>query len=428
MGASGKGASGSGGRQKVIPEVVADFEDFKRLGGSTAKSNKESENIDDSSSFQSLSGSGESEIEPLFRESNSKETENQSHGDTAQQNESDDEQESNSGSGADSTGANFWPVVRTEPDADARGSDREPHLIRKSEVPTFDLYKRASNEDSSATNSELTSGEQLTQRSDAPTASGSGEDLTSGEDDAPFDTSSADSESDSGCSSGYGCYSSEGAQGGDGGGINSRSVISQAEERAAASGGASGDFAPIKNAWVQSHLDAAAGPYDDEASGSTFEGSGSESNTRLEIALPENGSGFGKEGAQPETDLHEIEDAIFESGIPLDLTRDTSSGSGSGSGSGSVIPSPPPIESFHGSETSASGSGAAEKAESMQLFVAPQLHKRISLMEKMMKLGKLQAIKITHHTVGASSRNEVPRVDYADDDSQMLSDLGKTFP
>lgn len=431
-------ASGSGG-QKAIPEVVADFEG---LGSRVAKSGKKSEDIDDSSSSQSLSGSGESYREPRFRESNNKETDNQSSGETAQQDEPDDQEKSISGSGIDSAGANFWPVVRIEPGANDRGSDRELHLIRRSETSIPDLSKRASNDGSSVTISEPTSGEQLAQRSDAPTASGSGEDLTSGEDDAPFDTSSTDSESDSGCSSGYGCYESEGEQGGDGGGINSRSVISRAEERAGASGSASGDFAPNEKAWVQPHFDVTAGPYDDEASGSGSDGSGSEGSgsegsgskgsdsegiARLKIAFPENASGFGKEDAQPETDLHEIEDAIFDSGIPLVITSDTSSGSGSGSGSGSLMPSPPEIKSFHDSEASASGSGAAEKVEGMQLFVAPQHHQRISLMEKMMKLGKLQAIKITHHTVGASSRNEVPRVKAADDNSQMLSDLGKTF-
>ena len=431
-------ASGSG-EQKVIPEVVADFEG---LGSRVAKSGKKSEDIDDSSSSQSLSGSGESYREPRFRESNNKETDNQSSGETAQQDEPDDQEKSISGSGIDSAGANFWPVVRIEPGANDRGSDRELHLIRRSETSIPDSSKRASNDGSSVMISEPTSGEQLAQRSDAPTASGSGEDLTSGEDDAPFDTSSTDSESDSGCSSGYGCYESEGEQGGDGGGINSRSVISRAEERAGASGSASGDFAPNEKAWVQPHFDVTAGPYDDEASGSGSDGSGSEGSgsegsgskgsdsegiARLKIAFPENASGFGKEDAQPETDLHEIEDAIFDSGIPLVITSDTSSGSGSGSGSGSSMPSPPEIKSFHDSEASASGSGAAEKVEGMQLFVAPQHHQRISLMEKMMKLGKLQAIKITHHTVGASSRNEVPRVKAVDDNSQMLSDLGKTF-
>ena len=415
MSASGKGASGNGDGQRAIPEVVADFENFEQLGSSSTKPDKKIEDNDDSSS-QSLSGSGEGKIEPLFRASASEETEYRSHGEAEQQDEPNDQQKSISGSGSDSAGAYFWPVVRVEAGSDDRGSDRELHLIRRSEISTPAQATSASDE-ASGTN-EATSGEQLTQRSGIPSASGSGQDVTSGEDDAPFDTSSADSESDSGCSSGYGCYDSEGEQGGDGGGINSRSVISQAEESAAASGSASGDFASNSNAGVQPHFDVAAGPYDDPPSGS---GSGAVvlETGSLETASPEIGSGFVAEDEKPETDLHEIEDAIFETGIPLEMTRDTSSGSGSG------IPSPPQSESYDDSETSGSGSGAAENAEAAQLFVAPQHHKRITLMEKMMKLGKLQAIKITHQNVGASSRNEVPRV--TDDNAQMQSDLGKNF-
>lgn len=395
MSASGNEASGTGDEHKVIPEVAADFENFEEQESSASQSDK------DDGPAQSPSGSGEERDEPLFRASTSKQEESRFHGEAEQQDGTGDQQESISGSGVDTAGVNFWPVVRIEPDADTRGSDRELHLIRRSEISTPEETTRVSDDGSS--HSEATSGEKLSQRGDFLVASGSDKDVTSGEDDAPFDTSSADSESDSGCSSGDGCYESEGEQGGEGGSLNSRSIISKAEEDAIASGSASGDSAP--DVWTHPHFDILAGPYDEVASGSG--------------AAPAEMDSKDDE-KQEETDSHEIEDAIFETGIPLQVSRDTASGSGS--------PSPPQSQSYDDSQTSGSGSGEAERNEDVQLFVTPQHHQRISLMEKMMKLGKLQAIKISHETVGASSRNEVPRVSDADKDTEMQSDLGnKTF-
>lgn len=413
MSASGKEASGTGDVQKVIPEVDADFDNFEELGRiSPPLSDKEADHKDEELS-QSLSGSGEEKNEPLFRASATKETESRFHGEVEQQDGTGDQQESISGSGGDSVGVNFWPVVRIALDTDDGGSDREHHVIRRSEISTPEETTKVSEKttkvpeetttrvlDDGSSSGEATSGEKLIQRSDFPIASGSGQDdVTSGEDDAPFDTSSADLESDSGCSSGYGCYESQGQQGGDGGDLNSRSLIAKAEE-SVASGSASGDSTP--DVWLHPHFDVAAGPYDDVTSGSG--------------AAP---LVIGSEDEQEETDVHEIEDAIFETGIPLQISRDTGSGLGSG------IPSPPQSENYDDSETSGMGSGAAEKDEAVELFTAPQQQHRMNLMEKLIKLGKLQAIKITHETVGASSRNEVPRVTDADDNTEMQSDLGK---
>lgn len=395
--AAGKEASSD--EHRAIPEVVADFENFEEQGSSSPQSDEQADH--DDGPAQSLSGSGEEKNQPLFRASATKEEESRFHGEAEQQDGTGDQQESVSGSGGDSAGVNFWPVIRIAPDADNGGSDRELHLIRRSEISTPEEPTRVSDDGSSY--GEATSDEKLSQRGDFPVASGSDKDVTSGEDDAPFDTSSADSESDSGCSSGDGCYESAGEQGGDGGGINSRSLISKIEESAAiASGSASGDSTP--DVWSHPHFDIMAGPYDDITSGSGTAPAVMDSNTV-------------NEDEKQETDSHEIEDAIFETGIPLQVSRDTASGSGS--------PSPPQSQSNDESQTSGSGSGEAEKSESVQLFVTPQHHQRITLMEKMMKLGKLQAIKITHETVGGTSRNEVPRVSDVNKDAEMQSDLGR---
>lgn len=401
MSASGKEASGTADVHGAIPEVVADFENFEALGSSSQKS--EARGQKDHSTSQVLSGSAEQENELLFRASAKKETESRFDGEADQQDGSDDQQESISGSGVDSAGVNFWPVTRIEFGTDDRGSDRELHLIRRSEISTPEKVRGASDDDNQV--AEETFGENTGKASDLLASSGSGQDITSGEDDAPFDTSSADSESDSGCSSGDGCYESESEQGGDGGGVNSRSVISKAEENAAqSSGSASGDYAPY--VWSHPHFDVTAGPYDDATSGSG------------DVPLI-TGSGSDKEDGNEdkEVDSHEIEDAIFEAGIPLQLSRDTASG----------VPSSPQSQSYDDSQISGSGSGVAERKESMQLFVTPQHHHRVSLMEKMMKLGKLQAIKISHENVDASSRNEVPRVSDVDKAAEMQSDLGKNF-
>lgn len=402
MSASGKEASGSDEAHGAIPEVVEDFEHFEALVSNSQKS--EAVDHEDDSASQGQSGSAEDESEPLFRASAIKGTESRFDGEAEQQDGTSDHQESISGSGVDSAGVNFWPVARVESDANDRGSGRELHLIRRSEISTPEKATRASDDASPPV--EATSGEDASERRDLPASSGSGQDVSSGEDDAPFDTSSADSESDSGCSSGDGCYESDSEQGGDDGGVNSRSVISKAEEDAVQSpGSASGNSPP--DVWLHPHFDVTAGPYHDATSGS-----GDEAITT--------GSGYVKEDEEKEVNSHEIEDAIFEAGIPLQLSRDTASGSG--------VPSPPQSQSNDDSEASGSGSGAAEMKESVQLFVTPQHHHRISLMEKMMKLGKLQAIKISHKNVDASNRNEVPRVSNEDKASQeMQSDLGESF-
>jgi len=402
LSASGKEASGADDVHGAIPEVVDDFENFEALGSRSQKS-EPADHKDDSAS-QSQSGSAEDENDALFRASATKGTESRFDGEAEQQDGTGDQQESISGSGVDSAGVNFWPVVRAELDADDRGRDGELHLIRRSEISTPEKVTRASEDYSPPV--EATSGENASERRDLPASSGSGQDITSGEDDAPFDTSSADSESDSGCSSGDGCYESESEQGGDGGGVNSRSIISKAEENAAFSpGSASGDSSP--DVWSHPHFDVTAGPYDDATSGSGVE----------PITT---GSGFVKEDEEKEIDSHGIEDAIFEAGIPLQLNRYTASGSG--------VPSPPQSQSYDDSQASGSGSGAVERKESVQLFVTPQHHHRVSLMEKMMRLGKLQAIKVSHENVDASSRNEVPRISDEDKAAQeMQSDLGKNF-
>jgi len=397
---SGKEASGADNVHGAIPEVVEDFENFEALGSSSQK--PEAAHHKDDSAFQSRSGSAEGENEPPFRASASKGTESRFYGEAERQDGTGDHKESLSGSGVDSAGVNFWPVARVEFGADDRRSDRELHLIRRSEISTPEKVTRASVGYSPPV--ESTSGENASERRDLLAFSGSGRDITSGEDDAPFDASSADSESDSGCSSGDGCYESESEQGGDGGGVNSRSIISRAEQNAAYSpGSASGNSPP--DVWSHPHFDVAAGPYDDVTSGS-----GEESITT--------GSGSVKEDEEKAIDSHEIEDAIFEAGIPLQLSRDTASGSG--------VPNPPQSQGYDDSRTSASGSGAAEVKESVQLFGTRQHRHRVSLMEKMMRLGKLQAIKISHENVDASSRNEVPRISDEDKASQeMQSDLGK---
>ena len=401
MSASGKEASGADDVHRTIPEVVEDFENFEALGSNSQKS--EAAHHKDDSAFQTQSGSAKGVNEPLFRASATKGTESRFNGEAEKQDGTGDQQESISGSGVDSAGVNFWPVARVEFGADYRGSDREHHLIRRSETSTPEKVTRASVGYSPPV--EVTSGENASESRDLAASSGSGQDITSGEDDAPFDTSSTDSESDSGCSSGDGCYESESEQGGDGEGVNSRSIISRAEQNAAYSPGSASSYSS-PDVWSHPHFDVTAGPYDDATSGSGDE-------------FITTDSGFVKD-EEKAIDSHEIEDAIFEAGIPLQLSRDTASGSG--------VLSPPQSQGYDDSQISGSGSGAAEVKESVQLFVTPQHRHRVSLMEKMMRLGKLQAIKISHENVDASSRNEVPRI--SDEDKaaeEMQSDLGENF-
>lgn len=422
MSASGQAASDTGSStgsqdtaQKVIPEVDADFENFEDMGSASQQSDVKADQKDES---QSLSGSGEEQDGPLFRATETNEAESRFHGEAKQQDESGDQQESISGSGGDPTGANFWAVVRVEPDAANGGSERELHLSRRSEKSTPEETTREADGESasgaetsgeyvsqkselpvkSSSGEEVTSGDKTSQRGELPVISSSGQDVTSGEDDAVFDTSSTESELDSGCSSGDGCYDSEGVQGGEGGDSNSRSVIARAEEDAVASGSAATSDDSSSNGWLHPHFDVLAGPYDDKASGSGAVPLGSGSVSELGNAL------------------HDIEDAIFETGIPLQITQDTVSGSG--------LPSPAHSESQDDSQTSGSGTGGAEKEEDTRLFLAPQHHEKINLMEKMLKLGKLHAFKISHiATVGGSSRNKVPRIDEdIDDDDDADAD------
>ena len=421
--ASGQATSGTGslagsqgGENRVIPEINADFED---LGSASQQSNKETDPKDEG---QGLSGSGDDGNEPLFRAPATKETDSRFHGETEQQDESGDQPESVSGSGIDPTGANFWAVVRVEPDAVDGGSDRELHLSRRSEKSTNDETTRnadegiASGEQTSGENDvtqksklpaesssgeEVTSGERLIQRSNPPITSSSGQDVASGEDDAPFDNSSAESELDSGCSSGDGCYEAERAQGGEGGYSNARSVIAKAEQDAIASGSAAASGDSSANVWKHPHFDVLAGPYDDKTSASG-------------AALLSSGSGSGSVSELGNA-LHDIEDAIFETGIPLDITRDATSGSG--------LPASLQSESRDESQTSGSGTGAVEKKIDAQLFASPKHHEKMNLMEKMMKLGKLQAFKISHVAdIGGTGRDEVPRLDDNNDDDNVDDD------
>ena len=89
---------------------------------------------------------------------------------------------------------------------------------------------------------------------------------------------------------------------------------------------------------------------------------------------------------------HDIEDAIFDKGIPLDSSSGTS-------GSGQL---------------GEPGPGSAET------FVSAKHRERISLMEKMMRLGKLRAFKVSH--VKPSTRDKVPHMI----GDKVQSDLGKT--
>ena len=232
------------------------------------------------------------------------------------------------------------------------------------------------------------------QRSEFLVTGSSDEDNLSGEDDSPFDNSSAGSEFDSGCSSGDGCYESETVEEEDSGESISRSVIAKAEgEHDISSGSAeiSGD------SWGHPHFDILAGPYEDKTvnlSNAASNSSGSGSTSELGNAL------------------HDIEDAIFDTGIPLKIAPNFSiSNSGR--------------SNFQQQDAYMSGSGSDDtmKVEKAQLNSTPKQHRKIQLIEKMMRLGKLQAVKISHvTTVGATGRDRVPELGI--DDSLLQSDLG----
>lgn len=359
----------------------------------------------------SLSGSGD---QPLFPVSAVTEGESQFERDSSDpQDKSIDQQASASGSGVGRIGAHFWTFVRIEPDRINTGNDRELHITRRSKKSAPQESTR--NRDSESGSGTQTSGAMvsqekkvdvensssadgssvvhLTQRSEFVVTGSSDEDNVSGEDDSPFDNSSAGSEFDSGCSSGDGCYESETVEEDSGESI-SRSVIAKAEgEHDISSGSAeiSGD------SWGHPHFDIFAGPYEDKAvnlSNAAFNSSGSGPTSELGNAL------------------HDIEDAIFETGIPLKIAPNFSI-------SNSVR------HNFQQQDAHMSGSGSEDtmKSEKAQLTSAPKQHKKIQLMEKMMKLGKLQAVKISHiTTVGATDRDQVPEL--ANDDSLLQSDLG----
>lgn len=417
LSASGEATSGAGypgGSQdsahRVIPEVEKDFGGIKENEHSSEQSGEGTDRKDEK---EILLGSGEKQDGPLFRGTATKKAESRFHGEAEQQDESDDQQESISGSGINPTGANFWAVVRIEPESVNGGSEREHELNRRSDtfIPQEATEGSASGMDTSGeipspknqipgesfSGQDVTSGENnVNQRDQVATTSSSRENAVSGEDDAPFESSSTESELDSGCSSGDGCYESDGVQEEQGGQSNSRSVIAKAEVNTIASGSASDSGDSPDNVSLHPHFDVLAGPYDEQmpTSGGAPLSSGS--------------------GSELGNVLHNIEDAIFEKGVPLEISRDAASGSG--------LPSVSHAENQNDFATPGSGSGAVEKEENQEVFVTPQNHtEKTSLMENMMKAGKLQAFGISHvANVGGTSRNEVPSLE-----SAVQSDLGK---
>ncbi|KAM7437126.1 hypothetical protein ABFA07_013198 [Porites harrisoni] len=417
LSASGEATSGTGyqgesqdNAHRVIPEVGEDFEGITEKENSSKHTGERTDHKDEN---ESLSGSGEEQDGPLFRGTATKKAESRFHGEAEQQGESGDQQESISGSGINPTGANFWAVVRIEPESVNGGSEREHQLNRRSDtfIPQEATEGSASGMDTSGeipsrknqipvesfSGQDVTSGENyVNQRDQVATTSSSKENAVSGEDDAPFESSSTESELDSGCSSGDGCFESDDVQEEQGGQSNSRSVIAKVEANAIASGSASNSGDSSDDVSLHPHFDVLAGPYDDQTptSGGAPLSSGS--------------------GSELGNALHNIEDAIFEKGEPLEISRDASSGSG--------ISSVSHTENQNDFATSGSGSGAVDKEENREVFVTPQNHtEKISLMEKMMKVGKLQAFGISHvANVGGTSRNKVPRLE-----SAVQSDLGK---
>ena len=417
LSASGEATSGTGyqgesqdNAHRVIPEVGEDFEGITERENSSKHTGERTDHKDEN---ESLSGSGEEQDGPLFRGTATKKAESRFHGEAEQQGESGDQQESISGSGINPTGANFWAVVRIEPESVNGGSKREHQLNRRSDtfIPQEATEGSASGMDTSGeipsrknqipvesfSGQDVTSGENyVNQRDQVATTSSSKENAVSGEDEASFESSSTESELDSGCSSGEGCFESDGVQEEQGGQSNSRSVIAKVEANAIASGSASNSGDSSDDVSLHPHFDVLAGPYDDQTptSGGAPLSSGS--------------------GSELGNALHNIEDAIFEKGEPLEISRDASSGSG--------LSSVSHTENQNDFATSGSGSGAVDKEENREVFVTPQNHtEKISLMEKMMKVGKLQAFGISHvANVGGTSRNKVPRLE-----SAVQSDLGK---
>ncbi|CAH3152567.1 unnamed protein product [Porites evermanni] len=416
LSASGEATSGTGyqgesqdNAHRVIPEVGEDFEGITEKEKSSKHIGERTDHKDEN---ESLSGSGEEQDGPIFRGTATKKAESRFHGEVEQQGESGDQQPI-SGSGINPTGANFWAVVRIEPESVNGGSKREHQLNRRSDtfIPQEATEGSASGMDTSGeipsrknqipvesfSGQDVTSGENnVNQRDQVATTSSSKENAVSGEDDAPFESSSTESELDSGCSSGEGCFESDGVQEEQGGQSNSRSVIAKLEVDAIASGSASNSGDSSDDVSLHPHFDVLAGPYDDKTptSGGAPLSSGS--------------------GSELGNVLHNIEDAIFEKGEPLEISRDASSGSG--------LSSVAHTDNQNDFATSGSGSGTVDKEENQEVFVTPQNHtEKISLMEKMMKVGKLQAFGISHvANVGGTSRNKVPSLE-----SAVQSDLGK---
>lgn len=397
----------TGRRHESLPEIDTDLVD---LGSAFQQSSKETHYNNES---WRLSGSGD---QPLFPVSAVTEGESQFEGDSSDaQDRSIDQQVSASGSGVGRTGAHFWTVVRIEPNRINTGSDRELRITRRSEKSFIQESTR--NRDAESGSGTQTSGEMVSQekkvvvenssradgssvvhpnqRTEFLVTGSSDEDNLSGEDDSPFDNSSAGSEFDSGCSSGDGCYESETVEEEDSGESISRSVIAKAEgEHDISSGSAeiSGD------SWGHPHFDILAGPYEDKTvnlSNAASNSSGSGSTSELGNAL------------------HDIEDAIFDTGIPLKIAPNFSiSNSGR--------------SNFQQQDVYMSGSGSDDtmKVEKAQLNSTPKQHRKIQLIEKMMRLGKLHAVKISHvTTVGATGRDQVPEL--GNDDSLLQSDLGQ---
>lgn len=382
---------------KVIPEIDEDFED---LGSATHQSNKKEHDKDEN---QSLSGSGD---QSLFPAKDITEAKFQFAGESySQAIRASNQQEYVSGSGIDPIGANSWAVVRVEPDRITTGSDRELYISRRSEKSA--LQERTRKVDPASGSDVQISGEISNQENNGPVEGSFGiegssggnltkeledrersdQDGVSGEDDSPFDNSSVGSELDSGCSSGDGCYESDTFQEGQGGDTISRSVIAEASEQddiPSGSGAASGD------AWRHPHFDVLAGPYEDKATQQYPVPYSSASGSTSELGNA----------------LHDIEDAIFEKGIPLRIASHSSRSK--------------KHMKIHETQSSGSESNSTSKTRGEHLFSNPQQYKKINLMEKMMSQGKLQAFKISHITnVKATNRDQVPGLNNDE------SDLGK---
>ena len=390
---SGSSTGSEGDVHRVIPEIDEDFRHMEELGSSRSHANSEEND--------SLSGSGDENSGQLFPKTSSKETNSPFDEEATQKDESVNQQPPVSGSG--SVGVNLWPDVRIQPGgSDGDSSGRELKLSRRSETsrPNDAIMLTSGAEGSAfAKIGRVNSGERvLNEGSGFPVSSGSGRNTALGEDDEPFDNSAFDSESDSGCSSGYGCYESDSAQGGNDANIKQRSSIATSKAKAVSSGSGSSE---IKTFRFEPNAHATVGPYVDEASSSGPALLGSGAKTQSSIS----------------TDLHGTVDANFETGVRRN--GDHASGSGFSGFSG---PSTSESQDQVQYEESASGLGRPAKIESVQFSSTSEHRKKISLMESMMKSGDLRAVKISHAKENVANRDKVPRLHV---DKVALSDLGK---